>query len=929
MATPHGVSADGDAVPSPTPSARTYSDVANELEVEVSSGLTSSQIAARQKQYGRNALENDEPESLCMKFLEQFKNPLNLLLIASGGISILMGHLDDAISIVVALTIVVTVAFVQEYRSEKTLEALKELVPPRARAIRDGSLCEVEAADLVPGDVVVFSTGDRIPADARLVEAIDLEVDESSLTGETHVVAKHTKPILSAHLHPIAERKNLVYMGTLVRGGRGKAIVYSIGRQTEFGLVFEVVDSVEERKTPLQTRMDGLANQLSMVSLVVIGVIVLFGVIQGQPLFKMLQIGVSLAVAAIPEGLPICVTVTLALGVMRMAKRHAILKKLPAVESLGCTNVLCVDKTGTLTTNQMTVVEVFLPGLGSTPTALLQQPADATQKTKFGPLLLSGVLCSNAEIVDGDIVGQATEGAIVLAAAQLGVGESSSLRRQYPRLQEIPFNSEAKFMAVQCSVPQTGAIEWHIKGMLEAVLPRCAYYQDASFQKHSLLGPDKDLIQQTASSMARRGLRILALAVGAASVESNMILLGLVGISDPPRHGVRSTVEQLDGCGVTTIMLTGDAFDTATAIANQVGILENAADSNACCSGQELDTMTLAQVQEKVLSTRVFYRTVPTHKLKIVQALQANGAQVAMTGLRVFSIIRSTKITLGDGVNDAPALKAADIGIAMGTTGTDVSKEASDMILLDDNLATIVAAMAEAKGIYHNITHFLRFQLSTSVAALSLVAFATLFDLPNPLNAMQILWINIIMDGPPAQSLGVEPVDGDVMLEGPRAAHVPIITRAMLKRVIVSASLIVTGTLYVFVQELDADWHVTKRDHTMSFTTFVLFDMFNALSCRHESKSIFTIGIFSNSAFCKAVGASLVGQLLVIYVPFLQDTFQTEALSLGDLVYMTAIASTVFIVDEVRKLWDQPRSGWPWQKPQKYSPVWEQADTVV
>ncbi|RQM19172.1 hypothetical protein B5M09_012836 [Aphanomyces astaci] len=304
----------GTSTPSTTPASRSCQDVAKELDVDVSQGLSIAQISDRQKQYGRNVLENDEPESLVMKFLDQFKNPLNLLLVASGGVSVLMGHVDDAISIVVALTIVVTVAFVQEYRSEKTLDALKELVPPRARAVRDGQTCEIDAADLVPGDVVLLSTGDRIPADARLVEAIDLDVDESSLTGETHVVTKHTKSIHSAHLHPIAERKNLVYMGTLVRGGRGKAIVYSTGRHTEFGLVFEVVDNVEERKTPLQVRMDALANQLSAVSLGVIGVIVLVGVIQGQPLFKMLQIGVSLAVAAIPEGLPICVTVTLALG---------------------------------------------------------------------------------------------------------------------------------------------------------------------------------------------------------------------------------------------------------------------------------------------------------------------------------------------------------------------------------------------------------------------------------------------------------------------------------------------------------------------------------------------------------------------------------------------------------------------------------------
>ncbi|KDO27157.1 calcium-transporting P-type ATPase [Saprolegnia parasitica CBS 223.65] len=859
---------------------RSVDEVARDLDVDLSTGLSAAQVHTRRLAHGRNALETDGEESLIKKFLEQFQNPLNMLLMASGGVSVLMGHLDDAISIVVALTIVVTVAFVQEYRSEKTLDALKELVPPRCRVVRDGLTQELDASDLVPGDIILIATGDRVPADGRLVEAINLDVDESSLTGETHPVSKHIAPLQHAHSHPIAERKNLVYMGTLVRTGHGKAIVYGTGRSTEFGAVFEVVDSVEERKTPLQARMDTLANQLSMASMAVIGVIVLVGALQGQPVFKMLQIGVSLAVAAIPEGLPICVTVTLALGVMRMASRHAILKKLPAVEALGCTNILCVDKTGTLTTNQMQALAVYVLNVAGAMWPL-DKARSAAELVATTSLLLTGVLCNNADLVNGDVVGQATEGALLLAAAAPEIGLLPNVRRDHPRLEEIPFSSDAKFMAVRVQDHGSSSSTWHVKGMVEAILARCTHVQTDRLENRALSETDRQHLFAKAHALAHQGLRVLALAKGP-TMES-LVFLGLVGISDPPRAGVADTIASLAATGVVTLMLTGDAKETAGAIALQVGIL------------QDLDHLDDVALQARLATTRVFYRTCPTHKLQIVRAAQAMGAQVAMTG---------------DGVNDAPALKAADIGIAMGTTGTDVSKEAADMILLDDNLGTILYAMAEAKGIYHNITHFLRFQLSTSVAALSLIAITTLFGLPNPLNAMQILWINIIMDGPPAQSLGVEPVDDDVLQEGPRSPEVPILTRSMLKRVLVSASLIVLGTLYVFVDELDDAWHVSRRDHTMSFTTFVLFDMFNALSCRSETKSVLEIGLFSNKAFCAAVGASLLGQLMVIYVPFLQAAFQTEALSLGDLVYMTSIASSVLVVDEVRKWSDNRRSRW-------------------
>lgn len=803
-----------------------------------------------------------------MKFVGQFKDPLIMLLMASGVMSIVMGHTDDAISIGVAITIVVTVAFVQEYRSEKTLEALKELVPPRCHVVRDGATVEVFAKELVPGDIIVIGVGDRVPADARLIEAVDLEVDESNLTGENAPVMKHTEAIEDAHLHPVAERKNVVYMGTLVRGGHGRAVVFGTGSRTEFGLVFDVVHRVEERKTPLQNSMDQLGKHLSMFSLGVIAVIVLIGIVQGKGILTMLQIGVSLAVAAIPEGLPICVTVTLAVGVMKMAKRQAIVKKLPAVEALGCINVVCVDKTGTITTNKMEVIEIFVPfesvhaevnGIGERSGSRPSSPSGSESKARVTlrgePVtdvshphvhhcLLAGALCNNAQVVNGEVIGQATEGAVLLCAQKVGI--TNAVVAQYSRVSEVPFSSEKKWMAVCCEF--NGFRKWYLKGMTEAILSRCDKIEDNCGRLKDMTPSDRERIFNESQLMASRGLRVLALSFGEHS-DHGMAFAGLMGISDPPRAEVEKAISELSMSGVKTIMLTGDSKETAIAIATKVGIVnaDNVRDAeNAdeyAISGTELEIMDMMDLEQKILKACVFYRTSPHHKLKIVRAFQEAGLQVAMTG---------------DGVNDAPALKAADIGVAMGTTGTDVSKEASDMILLDDNFTTILNAMEEGKSIYHNIKHFLRFQLSTSISALCLIAISTLFNLPSPLNAMQILWINIIMDGPPAQSLGVEPVDHDVMKEGPRPKDANIITKKMIQRILTSACFITCGTLYVFYKELTIDGSISRRDRTLSFTTFVLFDMFNALSCRSDDKSVLEIGLFSNKFFAYAVGASLV-----------------------------------------------------------------------
>ncbi|KJE91439.1 calcium-transporting P-type ATPase [Capsaspora owczarzaki ATCC 30864] len=884
------------------------------LDVHRDRGLDAAAVNHRRGLRGFNELEVKDDEPLWRKFLDQFKEPLILLLLASATISLLLGQFDDAISIALAVIIVVTVGFVQEYRSEKSLEALNKLVPHKCHCLREGKVQQIYARELVPGDIVVLALGDRVPADIRMIESVELEIDESNLTGETIPMPKHTGAIPHApglQKPSIHDRKNMGFMGTLVRNGRGVGVVTAISEDTEFGHVFFMLQEVEDRQTPLQIKMQELGQSLSWLSLGVIGVICLLGLAQGRNMLETFTVGVSLAVAAIPEGLPIVVTVTLALGVMRMAKHNAIVKKLPSVESLGCANVVCVDKTGTLTQNEMTVTRVFTVARGVLPVsgqgysghgAVLVDGApitvgNANASFSAAPViahdvlrvLVVGNLCNNAHIsAAGELVGQPTEGALIAAAMKVGLTDQ---RRCYERVAENPFNSDNKWMAVKCRRPTGGPSvmdstgdTYYVKGALDAVLDRCSFAVAANGNIVALSPSDKALITRTAAEVAGTGLRVVAMAYG--FPLDSLVFTGFVGIIDPPRVGVREAVQQLLGSGVAVVMITGDAQETAVAIGEQIGIFDR--NFHTAISGQQVEAMDQHELAHVIHRARIFYRTSPKHKMTIVAAYQENGDVVAMTG---------------DGVNDAPALRLADIGVAMGRSGTDVSKEAADVILVDDNFLTIMAAIEEGKSIFYNIKNFLRFQLSTSVAALSLIAISTFMGYQNPLNAMQILWINIIMDGPPAQSLGVEPVDHDVMKKPPRKAKDPIITKMLIQRVLISALFILVGTLYVYIHEMKVDNVVDARDNTMAFTTFVLFDMFNALASRSEEKSIFTIGFFTNSAFLYSVGGSLIGQLAVIYVPFLQSIFQTEALALGDVVYITVLASTVFWAEEARKMY--------------------------
>ncbi|EEB08685.1 P-type ATPase [Schizosaccharomyces japonicus yFS275] len=870
-----------------------------DLETDAVNGLTSiSSISQRKLVHGENILSSDEEDSLIRQFLKQFvSDPLILLLFGSAAISLLLGNVSDAISIALAIFIVVTVGFVQEYRSEKSLQALNNLVPHNCTVIRFGKEQLINATGLVPGDLVRLEIGDRVPADLRLTDAIDLEIDESNLTGETTPRSKTTKTQPNAVSLAVNERRNTAFMGTLVRHGRGKGIVVATGKDTEFGQVFLTMQETEKPKTPLQRSMDQLGKHLSMISFAIIAVIVLIGFVQGKRWLEMLTIGVSLAVAAIPEGLPIIVTVTLALGVLRMSKNRAIVRRLPSVETLGSVNVVCSDKTGTLTMNHMTVGKIYIPGMKfvyTLPDSSVEKIASSN--LGFEKLLLAAFLCNNSKLRDqkahsmfeSGYVGLPVDVALAECASRFGMQDP---RNSYPRLSEVPFSSDRKFMSVV--VQHAHQKLCCMKGATEYVLGQCVSYVTEGGLVLDMTETMRNEIFEREREMASTGLRIIAVASGT-SFEK-LAFHGLFGINDPPRENVHESIKCLLASGVRVVMITGDSIVTALSIARTLGLPLPNSDEDAsgtyALTGEQLDALSPAALRELVPQVSVFARTTPQHKMKIVSALQSHGDVVAMTG---------------DGVNDAPALKLADIGIAMGRQGTDVAKEAADMILTDDSFATILAAIEEGKGIYNNIRNFITFQLSTSVAALSLIAIASLFHWQNPLNAMQILWINILMDGPPAQSLGVEPVDDDVMEKPPRPRNAPIITTHLLRRVLLSAFLIVVGTVFTFKLQM-RDGVVTARDTTMTFTCFVFFDMFNALGCRSETKSVFELGMFSNRMFNIAVGGSLIGQALVIYFPPFQAIFQTEPLAFKDLVVLAVLASSVFWLDEFIKWYRRER----------------------
>ncbi|WVQ99635.1 calcium-transporting P-type ATPase, PMR1-type [Kwoniella sp. CBS 9459] len=907
-----------------TPSAiyahKSIEETLSALSTHASQGLPSTSLAALLARYGPNEFELPPTDPLYLKFAKQvYENPLILLLMGSSVVSALMGNYDDAACVVVAVGIVLTVGFVQEQRSEKSLEALNKLVPHYCHLIRNGHPLTPLANALLPGDLVTFSVGDRIPADIRLITAVSLEIDESALTGETRPARKNTDMCERGEGEDthgegggkaLGERHCMAFMGTLVRSGHGSGIVVGTGKDTEFGVIFSMMQDVEEKRTPLQLDMDDLAKRLSIFSFGVIGIIFLIGVLQKRDWLEMFTIGVSLAVAAIPEGLPIVTTVTLALGVLRMSKRKAIVKKLPSVEALGSVSVICSDKTGTLTKNEMTVTHVYsvddLVDLNPHLTAASSFGPRRPDIPEFAPsqailkTALVGSVCNNAfKNEQGINVGQATEVALLNV---LPVLKADDQRKNFSRKHETPFSSETKVMSVTGSL-NGGSEMVYLKGAVEQVIARCRYYFVTDSSTPSLDTSTQKLILDRATEVSKRGLRVIAMAYGFPSTsskgdanESNLVFVGFQAMLDPPRKGVAHAISALHGAGVQIVMITGDAEPTALAIARQLGLKVNPSSmdssssallttgASSCMLGSQIDQLSERELIERVPGISVYARTTPRHKMAIVKAWQLRGAVVAMTG---------------DGVNDSPALKMADIGISMGKSGTDVAKEAADVILVDDDFASILPAVEEGKSIFYNIQNFLSFQLSTAVAALSLITLSTFFKLANPLNAMQILFINILMDGPPAQALGVDPVDKEVMRRPPRKKGDHVLSRRLMVRVAFSAAMIVLGTLYIYARET-SDGSMSRRDQTMTFTGFVFLDLVSALQNRG-----LTCAMFRNRMLFLTVSISFICQLLLIYVPLLQHIFQTEALSMRDLFMLLGLAGTSMGAHEGRRWYER------------------------
>ncbi|CAD7769778.1 Potassium-transporting ATPase ATP-binding subunit [Candidatus Methanoperedenaceae archaeon GB37] len=853
-------------------------------------GLSAAEAASRLLRDGPNELASKKSRRPLELLLDQFKNFLIIILLAAAIVSAVVGSPTDALVIVLIVVLAALLGFLQEHRAGRDIEALKEMTAPTATVLRDGVELEIPARELVVGDILVLRTGDRVAADCRLVEAFNLRVDESALTGESVTVEKNVAPIREKT--PLGNRRNMVFMGTTVREGRGKGVVTATGMRSEFGAIGGMLSEIEVVRTPLQKNLDRLGRWIGILTLLVVGAVSLVGVLRGYGIIEMFVWGVALAVAAVPEALPAVVTVSLALGVRRMAKRHALVRQLPAVETLGSTTVICTDKTGTLTENKMTVRQIYadqrrisVTGVGYVPEGLFLCEGgviDASTDTVLRSLLVTGALCNDSSLsrVDGEwrITGDPTEAALVVAAAKAGLVKSD-LESSCRRVNEVSFSSERKYMITIHQTPEGYCA--HLKGAPEVVLDLCtACLRSGGVES---IGSRRDEILGEAHEMAENGLRVIALAYKVLQnpddeINSGFILSGLVGMIDPPRKEAEKAIKTCTNAGIKTVIITGDHISTAKAVASELGLFSG---RERILSGEMLDEMDDEEFAEIVEDVTVYARTSPHHKLRVIDALQRKGHVVAMTG---------------DGVNDAPALKKADIGVAMGITGTDVSKEASDMILTDDNFASIVSAVEEGRNIFKNIRNFITYGLAIHIAEVLIVLATMLAGLPLPLIAIQILWINLVTDGLPPLTLSLEPPDKSIMERPPREKSEGIIT----SRVLFYSSLIgVVMTVQAIVLFL---WRIDDlvRAQSIVFTLVVLSSMFNALNWRSEDRSILKLNPFSNMSLWYAITATLLLQLAVLYTP-LRSVFYTTPLSTLDWAWIILLSTTTLITGEIIK----------------------------
>jgi len=906
-------------------------------------GLSSEEAASRLKQHGLNQLNEAPRPGFLSKLWDQLNNFVVILLLVASVVSALLGEWVDAAAIMSIVVLNAILGIVQESRAEEALAALKKMAAPEAQVLRDGKRISLPARELVPGDIVFLEAGNFVPADVRLLEAVNMRVEEASLTGESLPVQKNAAIQLDGNV-PLGDRRNTAFMGTTVSYGRGRGVVTSTGMNTQLGLIATMLQNVETEQTPLQRKLDGLGRTLSIGALILVAVVFVVAVINYTDLALLFRdpaayfqqfarvisdafmVSVSLAIAAVPEGLPAIVTISLALGMSQMIKRHALIRKLSSVETLGSATTICSDKTGTLTQNQMTVTRLWVDGLaihvsgtGYSPRGDFKvdgKDADIRKYPAARTTLWLGLLNNDSELeesgeeVDGKtyrIIGDPTEGSLLVAAAKAGALHEQ-LDQAYPRVQEVPFDSERKRMVTVHEVrePRTGDISpftdhtrrgQHViivKGAPDVVLDLCTQYQTIDNASVQMGQAQRERILAANESMTRDALRVLGVAyqvvesvpaeVEADHLEKDLVFVGLLGMIDPPREEVAPALKTALSAGIRTVMITGDFPNTARAIAEAIGLLRP---GHKVMTGAELDAMSDADLDEVIEQTDVFARVSPEHKMRIVDALQVNDEVVAMTG---------------DGVNDAPAIKRADIGVAMGITGTDVAKETADMVLTDDNYVSIVSAVEQGRIIYSNIRKFVYYLLSCNMAEIASIFIATLVGWRSPLTAIQLLWLNLVTDGAPALALGTEKGDPDIMSQRPRPKAEPIINRLMIVGIVVQTIAITSATLAAFYIGRFTDPQHVEFAETMAFTTLSLSELMRAYTARSERYPLLKIGVFSSKWMNLAVLSSTLLILAVIYIPFLGNIFNTKPLGWAQWSEILPLMLIPSVAAEVMKL---------------------------
>lgn len=877
--------------------------IENLLAADISKGISFDEAVLRLKKYGPNQLKEKKGCSPLRIFLEQFQDFIVWILIAAALVSGFLQEWVDALAIIVIVIINAILGFIQEYRAEKSLAALKKLSSPNSKVIRNNQHDVIPSAELAPGDLIELEAGDSVPADSRLVWITsNFSVQEASLTGESTPVAKTILALKEENI-PLAERSNMVYMGTSVAIGKAKALVTDTGMQTELGKIAGIVQDIQHERTPLQKKLEAFGKWIVYLCFGLVGIVFLLEWLRGSKIVDVFLTAVSLAVAAIPEGLPAVVTIALALGVHRMVRRHALIRKLPSVETLGCATVICSDKTGTLTKNEMTVQKVFsegrlfsVSGIGYAPDggfSLDKEIINSSDYPVLQNLLQCAVLCNGAQLIengpDYKIVGDPTEGALLTAAAKAGI-RKEQFERDFAFDDEIPFDSQRKIMTVIRS--HGGQHIVFVKGAPDVLLQLCTGIQEKEGCR-ALTAEDKLWIQKINNELAGQAMRVLAFGCrildkpqgpyDSESIEKEFVFLGLAAMIDPPREEVKKAILECKAAGIKTVMITGDHKNTAVAIARELGFF---AEDSLALSGEELDKFSDDEFERNVERISVYARVSPEHKLRVVRAWRRQGNVVAMTG---------------DGVNDAPAVKEADIGIAMGITGTDVTKEVSDMVITDDNFTSIVSAIEEGRGIYDNIKKFIHYLLSCNAGEILVMFVSSLIGLPVPLLPIHILWVNLVTDGMPALALGVDSVEPNIMQRPPRPPNEAVVTKQRAFLMLMQGAFIAFCSLLAFILVLFIEKRGIERARTAAFIVLSCSQLFHSFNCRSMSESLFKIGVFTNKKLILAVLISFLLQMIVIYLPFLQRIFKTQPLGIWDWFLVIGISSLPLWLMEIWK----------------------------